>query len=75
MQHLDQFKATFAPVRIDDLKPGVAEWIGKPLLVQYVGNVDHQCEYIGQPRFDVLTPLAPMVWVSACDLADIKPAP
>lgn len=74
MKPFDEFSAVLAPKRTDDLRPGVADWIGKRLRVRYTGEVDHKCEYTGQPRFDVLTPLAPMGWVPGCDLADLQPA-
>ncbi len=73
MNYLDKFTAVLTPARADDLAPGVTEWVGKTVLVQYVGEVDHQCAYIGQPRFDILTPGTPMCWAPGCDLADLQP--
>ena len=71
----DVVRATFRPKRTDDLKPGVAEWIGWTGLWQANGLCP-EGPYDGQMGFsigsgtmaDLELPLPPWSWMPECDL-------
>lgn len=66
-------EATFKPKRTDDLKPGVAEWIGKRGTWTWAGVQDEDEQYAGLVTF-MWTGVgcAPFAWVPECDLSDIR---
>ena len=80
---LDVVKATFAPMRADDLRPGLSDWIGRRTLWQCVGEADADSEYAGQAAFRVAPKIEiegqraglpfeawsfPATWIPECDL-------
>jgi hypothetical protein len=72
MKQFDRVKATFAPVRTDDLKPEAAKMIGVEGEFEAVWIVDHGCPYDGQwamaPSRELFDAGFRVVWVPFCDL-------
>jgi hypothetical protein len=75
----DRFEATFWPARRDDLKPGVARWIGHRTEWQCVWQIDEEDSgpYVGQfacspvQRPGESEPfLGDALWVPECDLRE-----
>ena len=71
----DIVRATFKPQRTDDLKPGVADWIGWNGLWMAKGIADPDGAYAGQMGFSIDTKTMldqelypPWSWMPECDL-------
>ena len=71
----DIVRATFKPQRTDDLKPGVADWIGWAGLWMANGLADPDGPYAGQMGFSIDTETMldqklcpPWSWMPECDL-------
>jgi len=54
-QTFDMVRAVFKPLRTDDLRPGMAEWIGREDTWECNGMADRDSEYAGQAAFQVAT--------------------
>lgn len=77
---LDVIDATFRPRKTDDLRPGVAEWIGKRTLWQCIGMANPESEYAEQAAFNLAPSITieayqrgefiyfPATWIPECDL-------
>lgn len=83
LEPYDRFDARFLPLRLDDLQPGVADWIGRVIHWQVCWIIERE-PYEGlfacgpfpkreaQGRWTA-GDLPPFAWVPECDLADIVP--
>ncbi|HYM46764.1 MAG TPA: hypothetical protein VES65_11475 [Solirubrobacteraceae bacterium] len=78
LEQFDNFYATVRPVRTDDLKPGVAAWIGKRLLFRAMGAADEgtyagdqMCMPIG-PDGDRFSRETDAAWMPERDLCDVQ---
>jgi len=69
LQRYDVFRATFQPLRRDDLKPDTAAWIGREIEWVAAWMVDDG-PYAGQWACMPApgSPTTPFVWVPECDL-------
>lgn len=77
---LDIVDATFKPIKTDDLRIGVSDWIGRRIMWQCVGMADPESEYVGQAAFNLAPSIIigayqrgefvyfPATWVPECDL-------
>jgi hypothetical protein len=74
LEPFDTFTATFQPRRTDDLKPGVAEWIGWRGVWQVMWMIEEgeSSKFVGQwacaPRYDCATAAPPFAWIPDEDL-------
>jgi hypothetical protein len=74
LEPFDTFIATFQPRRTDDLKPGVAEWIGWSGVWQAMWMIQEgeSTKFVGQwacaPQYDRNTVSLPFAWVPDEDL-------
>lgn len=67
-------EATFTPVRTDDLKPGMAEWIGRRCRWEALWSIeeDDNANYAGQWAWNPTMPDRdefPYIWVPTEDLS------
>ncbi len=70
MQVCDKIYAIFKPVREDDLRPGVAAWIGRACIWQAYWEIENG-PYKGQWAMVPDAPYAPFGWVPSGDLVEI----
>jgi len=77
MERFDIVDATFEPLNRDDLKPGIAEFIGHRGLWQAVWMIDEDDggSYVGQWAMNPYDFKMPFVWVPLCDLVVHPPLP
>ncbi len=74
LQQFDRFAARFEPVRTDDLRPGVADWIGRVLdwEVQWLIGPEDESSYEGHWACMPDDHAFPAAWVPSCDLVDLR---
>jgi hypothetical protein len=73
IEALRVYRARFEPVRRDDLRPGMADYIGTEATFEAGWRIDDEDggPYVGQ--WAMLTPRGwPCVWVPLCDLVDVR---
>jgi hypothetical protein len=76
-EQFETFTATLTPQRTDDLKPGVADWIGWRGTWQTCWIID-ESDYEGDwacaplPDQDPLPPASAFAWAPSRDLSDIE---
>jgi hypothetical protein len=75
MERYDIVEATFEPTNTDDLKPGVAEFIGYrgQWTVAWMIDEEDGGAYVGQYAMTPHDFKMPYVWVPECDLANCTP--
>lgn len=80
MQQFDKVSAIFSPLRVDDLAPGVSEWIGRRMEFEasYVLDEEMSEEYAGQWCMSVVRRAGddtqyPFTWIPLCDLSAVEP--
>lgn len=70
MDPLTYVRATFLPVRTDDLKPEARANIGARTIFQ-AAEVAESGAYAGQQRFNTLPSWRDATWIPRCDLSDV----
>lgn len=75
LSSLAQFWATFNPKRTDDLKPGVAEQIGRRFRWEASWVIEDEYAYAGDWHCTLLPdqlPVSVFLWSPLCDLDDVE---
>lgn len=76
MEQFDRFEATFQPQRTDDLRPGVADLIGRRYEWEVAWFIEEEDggHYVGQWACAAYNEMGlPFAWVPSGDLADLVP--
>lgn len=73
MNHGAKRVALFNPRRVDDLREGVAEWIGAVLEFSWCGVVDWSGPFADQNMWHPPVGTIPCAWVPDDDLTELHP--